>query len=295
MSEPEFLIDVMNRHDNWCTIVCLIGGGQEINTGEAGLEEWLNSLKNEFSEWDIYYSNLIVKNTNYLKDKDLQSWLETNAIEKTNLHLATSIRSFRSERLSEFIHAILENDKLLAHEIYSQNLIEQYPMYITRDFEVAKKWLKEKARGNERIGVISSSGARRLKPFGIDIKSKINPVIWFLNNKDDVRSSYFLEEVATEFDIQGLELDWTCVCWDSDLYIENNKWRFKKFKGTKWQNVNKDIQKSYLLNAYRVLLTRARQGMIIFVPNGDKEDKTRDPKVYDEIFNFLKSSGIKEI
>lgn len=295
MSEPEFLIDVMNRHNNWCTIVCLIGGGQEINTGEAGLEEWVNSLKSKFSEWDIYYSDLIVKNINYLKDENLQNWLATNAIQKTNLHLAVSVRSFRSEKLSEFIHAILENEILLANEIYSNDIISQYPIFITRDFEVAKKWLKEKARGNERVGVIASSGARRLKPFGIDIKSQIDPPVWFLNNKNDVRSSYFLEEVATEFDIQGLELDWTCVCWDSDLYIENNEWKFRKFKGTKWQNVNQDIQKSYLLNAYRVLLTRARQGMIIFVPNGDPDDKTRNPEIYDEIFDYLKSTGIKEI
>ncbi|HID91896.1 TPA: DUF2075 domain-containing protein, partial [Candidatus Peregrinibacteria bacterium] len=294
MSEPEFLIDVMNRHDNWCTIVCLIGGGQEINTGEAGLEEWVNSLKNKFPEWGIYYSDLIVRNTNYLKDEKLQNWLESNAIQKTNLHLAVSVRSFRSEKLSEFIHAILENDVLLANKIYSQDLINQYPMFITRNFEVAKKWLKEKARGNERVGVIASSGARRLKPFGIDIKSQIDPPVWFLNDKNDVRSSYFLEEVATEFDIQGLELDWTCVCWDSDLYIENNKWKFRKFKGTRWQNVNQDIQKSYLLNAYRVLLTRARQGMIIFVPEGDPEDKTRNPKIYDELYNYLESTGIRE-
>ncbi len=295
MSEPEFLIGVMDRHDDWCTIICLIGGGQEINVGEAGLEEWINSLKSKFTDWDIYYSDLIVEDENYLKDKSLQIWLQENAIQKTDLHLAVSVRSFRSERLSDFVHAILENKPALANDIYLNDLSGKYPVVITRYIEKAKEWLKDNARGNERIGITASSGANRLRPLGVNIKSKIDPPIWFLNKKDDVRSSFFLEETATEFDIQGLELDWTCVCWDANLYIEDNVWKFRKFKGTKWQNINQDIQKSYLLNAYRVLLTRARQGMVIFVPEGDKNDKTRDPKIYNDIFEYLESVGIEEI
>lgn len=295
MSEPEFLIEVMNRHKDWCTIICLIGGGQEINTGEAGLEEWISSLKNKFLDWDIYYSNLIIKNSNYLKNEELQTWVCNTAIAKQDLHLAVSVRSFRSEQLSDFVHAILEHETELAKGIYLNDLSIKYPIAITRDLEKAKKWLKDMARGNERIGMIASSGGHRLRPFGININVNIEPPIWFLNNKNDVRSSFFLEEVATEFDIQGLELDWTCVCWDSDLYIDNNEWSFRKFKGTKWQNINQDIQKNYLLNAYRVLLTRARQGMVIFVPCGDVNDKTRSIMFYDNIFNYLKNVGIQEI
>jgi len=294
-SEPEFLIEVMNRHEDWCTIICLIGGGQEINTGEAGLEEWINSLKSTFSNWDIYYSDLIIKNSNYIENEELQTWIKKNAIEKQDLHLAVSVRSFRSEQLSNFVHAALEEEPEFAKEIYQNYLSALYPITITRNLKEAKKWLNTMARGSERTGIVASSGGHRLRPAGINIKSSIDPPIWFLNDKDDVRSSYFLEEVATEFDIQGLELDWICVCWDSDLYIKNNEWCFRKFKGTKWQNVNQKVQRHYLLNAYRVLLTRARQGMVIFVPHGDPNDKTRNPKFYDEIFEYLKNLGLTEI
>ncbi len=295
MSEPEFLISVMDRHDDWCVIVCLIGGGQEINTGEAGLSEWIISLKEKFLNWNIYYSDLIVDNSNYISEQKLKSWISDNAFMERDLHLSVSIRSFRTEKLSEFVHTILENDIREANNLYVNHLSKDYPIVITRSINDAKKWIKRQSRGNERVGLVASSGAYRLKPFGINVKSKIDPSIWFLNEQNDVRSSFFLEDVATEFDIQGLELDWICVCWDSDLYIKEEKWQFRRFKGTKWQNINQEIQKDYLLNAYRVLLTRARQGMVIFVPNGDSEDDTRDPKFYDDIFEYLKKTGIKEI
>ncbi|PHO10423.1 hypothetical protein CPG37_05065 [Malaciobacter canalis] len=294
-SEPRFLIDVMNRHQGWCTIICLIGGGQEINTGEAGLEEWISSLKNHFQDWNIYLSNSIVEDKNYLRDNTLKDWLNESANIDKNLHLSVSVRSFRSEKLSDFIHSILDIDRTKATSLYNNFLKNDYPILVTRDFEKAKKWLNSKAIGSERSGVVASSGAYRLRPFGINVKNQIDAPIWFLNNKDDIRSSYFNEEVATEFDIQGLELDWTCVCWDGDFYFHNNQWMFRKFKGTKWQNINKDIIKNYLLNAYRVLLTRARQGMIIFIPNGSVDDKTRLSEFYDETFNYIKEIGIQEV
>ena len=296
-SEPRFLIEVMDRHKNWCTIICLIGGGQEINTGEAGLEEWINSLKGHFKNWNVYLSNSIIEDKNYLKDDTLKEWLNTNSnsyIDK-NLHLSVSVRSFRSEKLSDFIHSILDVDTTKSKSLYSEFLKNDYPIFLTRNFEKAKEWLKEKSIGSERTGVVASSGAYRLRPFGINVKNQIDAPIWFLNNKDDIRSSYFNEEVATEFDIQGLELDWTCVCWDGDFYFQNNQWMFRKFKGTKWQNINKVIIKNYLLNAYRVLLTRARQGMIIFIPEGTVDDKTRLPEYYDETYSYLKEIGIQEV
>jgi len=294
-SEPNFLIDIMNRHEGWCTIICLIGGGQEINTGEAGLEEWVSSLKNNFGDWNVFYSNLVIEDKNYLRDDNLIKWLKDNAQSKDKLHLAVSVRSFRSEKLSDFVHEILNLESMKAKELYSQYLSVDYPLKITRDFDKAKKWLQEKTIGSERSGVVASSGAYRLRPYGINTKSKINAPTWFLNDRDDIRSSYFHEEVATEFDIQGLELDWTCICWDADLYIKQGKWTYRKFKGTKWQNINKEITKDYLLNAYRVLLTRARQGMIIFVPYGNKDDATRLPEYYDETYNYLRDIGIEEI
>lgn len=293
MSEPEFLIKIMDRREDWCTIVCLIGGGQEINTGEAGLIEWFNALQKSFPHWDVYHSGQL-ENKNYNWGEDLGAKLSAlNAMKKQALHLSVSIRSFRAEKLSAFIGAVIDGDAQTAKEIHPE--LSGYHLAITRDIEKARDWLRENARGTERLGLVASSGAMRLKPMGIHVKNKIDPANWFLNGKEDIRSSYYLEDVATEFDIQGLELDWTGVCWDADLRMENGTWSFYNFKGTKWQNINDRYRRVYLANAYRVLLTRARQGMIIFIPHGDDEDHTRPRAFYDATYAFLKSCGIKEI
>jgi len=295
-SEPEFLIEVMNRHEDWCTIVCLIGGGQEINTGEAGLEEWIRPFSSKFQDWDIYYSSKIVEDENYIKDKEALVILnDKKAIKKDELHLSISLRSFRSAQLSSFIQEIINNNIESAKEIYELFIKESYPIKITRDLDKARNWLRISAKGSERIGVVASSGGIRLRPFGLNVKAKIDAPIWFLNDKNDIRSSYFLEEVATEFDIQGLELDWTCVAWDGDLFYHDNQWNYRKFKGTKWQNINSQEITNYLINSYRVLLTRARQGMVIYIPFGNNEDITRPEFMYDGTFEFFKSLGIEEI
>lgn len=294
MSEPEFLIDVMNRHDDWCTIICLIGGGQEINTGEAGLEEWIKALQNRYLNWAVYHSDLIEIDSNYLNDINLRNWLKENCNKETDLHLSVSLRSFRSEKLSEFIENLIDLNLKKSKLLY-QELRENYPIVVTRNLKKSKKFIKDNSKGSERFGIIASSGARRLRAHGIDVKNEISPSNWFLNCKDDIRSSYFMEEIATEFDIQGLELDWTCVCWGADFYLENSEWKYRTFKGTKWQNINSKTGKKYLKNAYRVLLTRARQGMVIFIPEGSDEDKTRYKKYYDQTYNYLREIGIKEI
>jgi hypothetical protein len=293
-SEPEFLIDVMNRHNDWCTIVCLIGGGQEINTGEAGLEEWISSLKKHFENWEIHYSNLILESDNYLKSDRTKNWLKNNGKSETELHLAVSVRSFRSEKLSDFIHELLNIKQDSAKRIY-QVVKNEYPIVLTRNLDTAKKWIREQAKGTERIGLISSSGARRLRPVGIDVKNEISAPNWFLNDKMDIRSSYFLEEVATEFDIQGLEIDWACVAWGANFYMNNTDWKYQNFKGTKWQNINQEVDKEYLKNTYRVLLTRARQGMVVFIPESSDIDHTRPSEFYDGTYKYLKEIGIKEI
>lgn len=293
-SEPEFLIEVMNRHTGWCTIICLIGGGQEINTGEAGLEEWIHALKHHFSHWNIYYSHVILQSNNYLRSKPIKDWLANNGNSKSELHLSVSVRSFRSEKLSDFVQALLDLDKDVAKSIYTQ-IKADYPIVITRDFETAKNWLRKSAKGSERIGVISSSGAKRLRPLGIDVSQGISAPNWFLNDSNDIRSSYFLEEVATEFDIQGLEIDWACVAWGGNFHIESSAWQYLSFKGTKWQSIKQPDAKEFLKNTYRVLLTRARQGMVIFIPEGDILDHTRPEKFYEGTWDYLKSLGIKEI
>ncbi|UUV17247.1 DUF2075 domain-containing protein [Fusobacteria bacterium ZRK30] len=292
MSEPEFLIDVINRHEDWCTIVCLIGGGQEINTGEAGLEEWVNSLKNNYSKWNIYYSDLVLENDNYLKTENIKEWLFDNGQNEKNLHLAVSLRSFRSEKVSNFVRETLEINNNLSITLL-EDIKSNYPIFLTRDIEKAKKWLRDQAKGTERIGLLGSSGARRLRAIGIDVKNEISAPNWFLNKNDDIRSSNFLEEVATQFDIQGLEIDWACIAWGADFYMENKNWNFQSFKGTKWQNINQNITREYLKNTYRVLLTRARQGMVIFIPHGSEADHTRLSKYYDGTFEYLSSIGIE--
>ena len=295
-SEPEFLIEVMNRHQDWCTIVCLIGGGQEINTGEAGLEEWIRPFAHKFTDWNIYYSSKIIEDENYIKDKKALIVLnEKKAIKKDELHLSISLRSFRSAQLSNFIQEIINNNIDKAKSIYIDFIKKDYPIKITRDLGTAREWLKKSAKGSERTGIVASSGGIRLRPFGLNVKAKIDAPIWFLNDKNDIRSSYFLEEVATEFDIQGLELDWTCVAWDGDLFYDKNKWNYRKFSGTSWKNIIKPEIENYLINSYRVLLTRARQGMVIYIPKGNDQDITRREFIYDGTFGFFKTLGIEEI
>ncbi|KGF09497.1 hypothetical protein HMPREF1635_02590 [Clostridiales bacterium S5-A14a] len=295
MSEPEFLISILNRHKGWATIVCLVGGGQEINKGEsAGISGWFKTLKENYLDWDVYISNKIT-DSEYLKDHTFESLVEgLNYKIKEDLHLSVSLRSFRSEKVSSFVKALLDVDKQKAKTLYKE-IKDVYPICITRNLEKAKNWVKEKAYGSQRYGLTASSGAKRLRKYGIWTQNTITPTYWFLNDKDDVRSSYFLEETATEFDIQGLELDWSIICWDGNFRFNKSQFEYYNFKGTKWQKINKLENILYLKNAYRVLLTRARQGFIIFIPTGDTYDETADPTYYDGVYEYFKEIGIEEI
>lgn len=293
-SEPEFLISCLNRHSDWAVIVCLVGGGQEINTGEAGISEWLSAIEKTFSDWHVFISPNLTDSEYAAVDaiKQLQSKCSVNF--NQDLHLGVSMRSFRSENLSLLIKNTLDLNAEEAKKTL-EKIQEKYPIVLTRDLSKAKSWLKEKARGSERYGMVVSSQAQRLKPFAINVKSPMSPVNWFLDGKDDVRSSFYLEDVATEFHVQGLELDWSCVTWDGDLRFANDEWKAFAFKGNKWQNIKNPERRRYLINAYRVLLTRARQGMVIVVPEGDFEDHTRKSEYYDSTFNYLKSIGFNLI
>lgn len=290
-SEPEFLISCLNRHDDWAVVVCLVGGGQEINTGEAGISEWLNAINNRFNDWEVYISPNLTDSEYSANESIDQLKTRSKVYFNKDLHLAVSLRSFRAENLSRLIKNILDLD-IEASRNTLLGISNQYPIVLTRDLSKAKNWLKEKARGSERYGMVVSSQAQRLKPFAIDVKSPMNPVNWFLDGKDDVRSSYYLEDVATEFHVQGLELDWSCVVWDGDLRYSEKEWKTFSFKGKKWQNIHAEERKRYLINAYRVLLTRARQGMVIVVPEGDSRDHTRKSEFYDSTFKYLCEIGI---
>jgi DUF2075 family protein len=293
-SEPEFLISCLDRHKDWGVVICLVGGGQEINTGEAGISEWINAIKNRFNYWDVYISPNLTDSEYAANESIIELQKQSKIYFKDELHLSVSLRSFRAENLSKLIKHILDI-KVNEAKQELNSIAENYPIVLTRNLNLAKTWLKEKARGNERYGMIVSSQAQRLKPYAIDVKSPMNPVNWFLDGKDDVRSSYYLEDVATEFHVQGLELDWTLVAWDGDLRFDSNAWKTYSFVGNKWQRINKEERKRYLINAYRVLLTRARKGMVIFIPQGNIEDHTALPEFYDDTFNYLKEIGLVEI
>lgn len=294
VSESEFLISCLDRHKDWAVVVCLVGGGQEIHTGEAGIGEWISSINRSFPHWQVFISPK-------LTDSEYESGQALNELKnregiffKEDLHLAVSMRSFRAEHLSIMVKSLLDMDIKSAQASHN-SIRRKYPVVITRDLSRAKLWLKDMARGSERYGMVVSSQALRLKPHAIDVKSPMDPVHWFLDEKDDVRSSYFLEDVATEFHVQGLELDWTCVTWDADFRYSQKEWKTYSFSGNRWKNISKPIRKQYLKNAYRVLLTRARQGMVIVVPEGDIEDHTRLPSFYDDTFHYLKNVGFPEI
>lgn len=293
-SEPEFLISCMNRHEDWAVIVCLVGGGQEINTGEAGIGEWVDSINRSFPDWHIHISSRLT-DSEYNAEKILNELkLRQHVSYHDGLHLAVSMRSFRAENVSLLVKQMLDLDVDSARKIY-EKLRSKYPLVLTRDLSVAKKWLKGQARGSERYGLVVSSQAERLKPHAIDVKSPMDPVHWFLDEKDDVRSSYYLEDVATEFHVQGLELDWACVIWDADFRYCSDGWSHHSFCGNRWNNIKKEERKQYLKNAYRVLLTRARQGMVLVVPEGNVDDPTRNPQFYDGTFGYLKKIGFTEI
>ena len=293
-SEPEFLIWSLNLRNDWAVIVCLVGGGQEINTGEAGITEWVNAVNNTFKDWKIYISpNLKGREYDNGKVEEHLSG-NSNVIEDERLHLAVSMRSFRAENLSNTIQEILNLNPQAAKEEYSK-IRDKYPIVLTRDLGKAKQWLKDSARGSERYGIVCSSQAYRLRPLAIDVRVNPDTVHWFLDDETDIRSSLFLEDVCTEFQVQGLELDWVCVVWDGDFRYTPQGWNQKEFQSSRWNNINKEERKQYQLNAYRVLLTRARQGMVICVPEGDSADPTRLPEFYDETYQYLKDIGFTVI
>ncbi len=309
VSEAAFLIWSLDQREDWATIVCLVGGGQEINTGEAGISEWIKALNEQFPHWDVYISPKLT-DSEYAEGKVNELLQDnTNVTYSEDLHLSVSLRSYRAEKLSAFVHALLSFDENAA-ALYTE-IKDKYPIVLTRDMAKARKWLHDKVRGTERTGVLVTKEAARFKPLAVHIlpSGDENAVHWFLDDKSDVRSSNYLEDAATEIQVQGLELDYTCLLWDADMRYENGAWHFYKFNGqSKWveqirNTESKQELQKYMLNAYRVLLTRARVGMVICVPEGNPnktvsgfwEDSTRLPEFYDGTYQYLKNLGIEEV
>lgn len=305
MSEAAFLIWSLDQREDWATIVCLIGGGQEINTGEAGISEWIAALNERFPHWNVYISDKLT-GPEYAEGK-VNELLEhnPNVVYSDKLHLGVSLRSFRAERLSAFVHSLLSFNPDAA-ELYKNVVSHGYPIVLTRSMDKARKWLRQQARGTQQTGILISKVSARFKPLAVHVlpQSEDNAVHWFLEDKTDVRSSNYLEEAATEIQVQGLEVDFACVLWDADMRYDNGKWTFWKFNGkTQWTPEKNYEPQKYMLNAYRVLLTRARQGMVICVPKGNErtthegfpEDPTRQPSFYDSTYEYFKRLGLAEI
>ncbi|MDO4497912.1 MAG: DUF2075 domain-containing protein [Bacteroidales bacterium] len=296
-SEPEYLISCMDRQLDWGVVVCLVGNGQAINKGEAGFTEWIESIHRSFPTWDVYMSEYLLHSGD-VQNSEL-ALIKPQLITKEDLHLKMSMRSFRSEKVSIFVNQLLALQKEEAQATLQK--LGDYPIVLTRSLDDAKAWLRSHARGSERFGLLASSKAERLKAISINVRYQPNFVHWFLEDDTDIRSSNALEDTLTEFKVQGLEIDWACVAWDADLRLskDGKSWlHYQLRSGTNWQNINKPINQEYQINAYRVLLTRARQGMVIVIPNGDygvPPDETRKPEWYDGIYNYLKDLGIKEI
>lgn len=292
-SEPEFLISCLDRHTDWAVIICLVGGGQEINTGEAGISEWLDAVQRSFPQWSLRISPRLTDSEYGARHWVGELGCRENAEFDERLHLGVSMRSFRAENVSLAVKQILDMEP--AAQTTLAQVGPRYPIVVTRDLVKAKRWLKDQARGSERFGIVVSSQAQRLKPYAIDVRTPTDPIHWFLDEKENVRSSFYLEDVATEFQVQGLELDWSCVVWDADFRLADRNWQHWSFVGDRWNRILKPERQTYLKNAYRVLLTRARQGMVIVVPEGSESDATRSPAFYDGTHAYLVALGISEL
>lgn len=302
-SEPESILSIMDRHPDWAVVVALVGNGQEINTGEAGLAEWGRALQSRFQHWEVAVSPRVLGNAHGDKMQQLFVDGESGGLrvhEVPALHLDVSLRSYKAEAVSRWVDAVIEGDAQRARDIIPE--CEGFHMALTRDLSIARHWLRSHTRGLRRSGLLASSGALRLRAEGIELTSGFRQgnkkmyVDWFLNEHTDIRASDQLEVAATEYECQGLELDMSCICWGGDLLHEGKSgWEMRKLVGHKWNAMKQSRDRRYLLNSYRVLLTRAREGFIIYVPHGSDNDSTRKPAGFDATAAFLIECGLSVI
>lgn len=296
-SESDHLMEYMNKHSDWTVIICLIGGGQEIHKGEDGAIEWFKSIRNNFSHWEVYLPS-IMNSQKYTMDTTIKESLKNvNYTIEDRLHLDKSARTWNSSDVSPFINTLLDRNIEEAKKLCKNIKDDGYPILLSRDLEKSKKWIKNKKKGTQRIGIFISSSAQRLRPEGI---TPLTPMIfdtleWWLGDDDIVNSSQHLEIPATEFASQGLEVDWAIVGWDLSLRPDGKDWIYKKFKKNNWYERTDEDERRYLINSYRVTLTRARQDMVIFIPKGSDDDITRNPKHYDQIYDDLKEIGLDDL
>jgi len=295
-SEPEMMLQVLSRRES-AVLIALVGGGQEINTGEAGLAEWGRALSHQFRDWQIAVSPELLAGDSSLAGSclfpDRQGLDESRIRKESDLHLSVTQRSFRAQAVTDWVEAVLSSQPDKASLLMEE--LGPYPIVLTRDLDRARTWLRSRARGLRRAGLLASSGARRLRPHGIAVQERVKEVDWFLRPPEDVRSSNFLELALSEFGIQGLEVDWSCVAWGADLTRTQGEWDLRRFRGTTWQAVRSPEDRAYVINRYRVLLTRAREGMALWIPPGSPTDPTRPPTRFNALEAYLLSCGVKTL
>lgn len=300
-SEPAVMLSIMDRQPQWAVIIALVGGGQEIHDGEAGLAEWGRTLAQQFRHWRILASPEVLAGGVGLAGHRLfesDDWSQLDVDTDDSLHLPVSIRTFKAENVSRWVDAVLNRKATEAAKLFSE--LGDFPIVLTRCLDTARSWLRAQTRGERRCGLVASSGALRLRAHGLELSGEFRGAYpyeeWFLAPPGDVRSSFQLEVAATEFECQGLELDWVGICWGGDLVLEpSGQWLSRYFHGRGWRKYRDAGDKQYLLNKYRVLLTRARQGFVVWVPHGDSADATRDPALLDATADFLGQCGVPSI
>jgi DUF2075 family protein len=301
LSEPEIMFSIMDRHRDWAVLVALVGGGQEIHNGEGGLAEWGITLREKFKHWKVVVSPKALSSDASLAGHRLFEDGDIDGLHVTTepaMHLGVNLRSFRAQHVTEWIDAVLAGEEKKASELVPQ--LRGFPIALTRSLEVARNWLHKQTRGQRRCGLVASSGAIRLRADGLELSSGFRQgnrdiyVHWFLNQAPDVRSSNQLEVAASEFECQGLELDWVGLCWGGDFAFNPiaKEWDYRDFSGSRWGKVAREIDRKYLLNSYRVLMSRARRGLIVWVPSGEESDATRLPDAFNGTADYLQRCGL---
>jgi hypothetical protein len=303
VSEAALMLDVMERCPGWAVIVALVGFGQEIHQGEAGLQEWGVALQNRAEKWSVAASPLVLDHHSDGGAVRLFTHESPEGMvvqKEARLHLATSIRSPRALMISDWVEAVLQGDSDRARGLFQQTL--EFPVIHTRDLESARAWLRARADHSPypgNCGLVASSGGLRLRAYGLEVSSGFRHGFpyeeWFLAKPGDTRSASMLEVAATEFECQGLELDWVGVAWGGDLMFDVTGWRTRRFAGTKWLSVETQVGRRFILNKYRVLLTRARRGMVLWIPPGSATDSTLAAKHFDATAEFLGACGIPHL
>ncbi len=298
-SEPEMLLGIMERHQDWAAVVALVGGGQEINDGEAGLEEWGKALAHSSKKWVIYASPEVLEGGPSTAGHRLFDDSTRNTDVRTNseLHLRTSNRSLRAEKLAIWVNHVLDGNSTEAAALH---ISDRFPLFLSRDLNMTRAKLREQGIEQIRYGLVGSSAAARLRAEGLEPNSTFHADYpweqWYLASDTDLRSSFQCEVFATEFEIQGLELDWIGLCWGGDcIWNPSQGWQLRKLlsgPNNRWVAIKNTDKKSFRRNAYRVLLTRARQGMVIFVPRGNEADPTNVREEFDTTADFLLECGV---